>query len=173
MSTATLVLLTVFALLLIGVVLRLTVNSSIVPITAAEFAEESKNAGRGKSRFKFEASYQEVLNLADMTLDNGEAILAACGQRGEIENVLLATNRRLLFFTRRAGASRYYTEIFDYAKVHPIPLGQAVIGERLRVLEGERMAEMISPGNESWLDSAEDTIKAINEQIRQVRSGKR
>jgi len=169
MSTLSFIFLIASLLLVIVVLIRVFGGGGIEPLAISErLAERRKDAGNPSVGMS-ETNYQEVLNLGDVVLMRSEAVLAACGQRGEIENVLLATNKRVFFFTRRLGASRYHHDIFDYRHMHPIPLGQAVIGERIRIMEGDRMAEMSSPGAESWLDSAEDTIRIINDNIRRAR----
>lgn len=154
-----------FVLLLVA---RMFGKSNVEPLTNRDRNRDVRN---GDSVFGVsDSSYQEVLNLGDVLLGNDEVVLAGCGQRGgEIENVMMATNMRLFFFTRRFGASRYHYDVFDYFRLRPLSLGQAVIGEKLRLLEGDRIAEMPSPGNESWLDSAETTIKIINERIKEAR----
>lgn len=113
-----------------------------------------------------QGAYLEVLNLAELDLERGEMVLAAAGARGETEKVLMATNRRAFVFSRRYGTSNYQNEVFDYGNLRPIPISQAVIGETIRLLAGDRIAEIKSPGAESWMDSAEDVVKAVNRQIR-------
>lgn len=169
MSTLSLVFLVAAVFFLIVALIRLFGGSGNEPLALPERMSERRAEASSKSVGMSETNYQEVLNLGDIALMRSEAVLAACGQRGEIENVLLATNKRVFFFTRRLGASRYHHDIFDYRHMHPIALGQAVIGEKIRIMEGDRMAEMNSPGAESWLDSAEDTIRIINDNIRRAR----
>jgi hypothetical protein len=164
--------LAVFLFFLFLVVMRLASKSGVEPVGMQDVAGDRRSPDHARAALKFEASYQEALNLGDVELERGESVLAGCGTRGEIESVLLATNQRLLVMTRRFGASRYHVETFDYVKLHPIPLGQAVIGEHIRIMEEDRMVEMTSPGAESWLDTAEDTIKIINTQIRKSHAKK-
>lgn len=151
------------------VLLRLFGPSGIQRLTPGEMVGGAVMTESGRYAVDNGNLYQEVLNLANLRLEPNEATLAACGQRGEIEKVLLATNQRLFFFSRRANDTNYHYEVFDYRKVHPIPMGQAVINETIRVLEGERLAEMVSPGAESWLDTSEHTLKVVNEQIKKAR----
>ncbi len=168
MTAITIVSLICVVLFLVLLLVRQFGSGAGTPITYRERRGDARENGRSSVGLA-DSSYLEVLNLSDIVLDDNETILAACGQRGEIETVILATDKKLFFFTRRFGVSRYHHEIFEYLQLHPIPLGQAVIGEKIRLLEGDRIAEMISPGAESWLDSTEDTIKKINERIRKAR----
>jgi hypothetical protein len=127
MSILTVVLLCIFLFLLVMVVLRLTIKNDVEPVTLSEMAGDRRSGEHGRP-LNYEAGYQEVLNLGDVLLEKDELVLAACGQRGEVENVLLATSKRIFFFTRRFGASRYYSETFEYSKIHPLSLASAVIG---------------------------------------------
>lgn len=170
MSTMTLVALGFVVIVFLFVLARLFGQPSIRSLTPSDLVKDKQTAKEGRSRTTADATYQELLNLADVQLDNNETVYAAAGMRGETETVLLVTNLRVFYFTRRFGASRYSHDVFDFAKLHPIPISQAVIGENIRLLEGDRMAEMKSPGAESWLDSAEDTIKVINQQIKRART---
>jgi hypothetical protein len=170
MSNLTIVALAMFGAFVVLAILRFAVKDAVLPLSIDDVTIMQRLENQGGPIKNYEVPYQEVLGLGDVTLEKDELVLAACGQRGQVETVLLATDRMLYFFTRRAGASHYLVERFDYGRMRPIPLGGAVIGEKIRVMEGDRLAEMVSPGAESWLDSAEDTIKTINAQIRRVRT---
>jgi len=169
MSVLTIIALVLVVVSLLLVMLRLLGRGGVVELTSREISETRQEVLEGRMQANLDAAYQEVLNLADVQLAQDELVLAGCGRRGEVEQVMLATNNRLFLFARRFGASRYSYDIFDYGKLHPIPISQAVIGERIRMLEGDRLAEMPSPGMESWLDTAEDTIKVINDRIRRAK----
>ncbi|MDP8223225.1 MAG: hypothetical protein P9L99_07700 [Candidatus Lernaella stagnicola] len=168
MTTLTFLGLVAVAVFLILLLFRLFGQSGAEPVASSSYRHTARDIA-SKHAGMADSSYQEVLNLANIVLEEGEYVLVGCGQRGEIESVLMATNHRVFFFSRRYGASQYHQELFDYAKMHPLSLGQAVIGERIRLLQGDRIAEMTSPGAESWLDSAEDTIKVVNDRIRRAR----
>jgi hypothetical protein len=155
--------------LIVLVMLRLFGQGGIQRLTPSEMVAGSAMIVGGRFVSDNDNLYQQVLDLAGLHLEPDEIPLAACGQRGEIEKVLLATNQRLFFCSRRYNDSSYHYEAFNYLKAHPIPMGQAVINETVRVLEGERLAEMTSPGAESWLDTSEHTLKVINEQIKKAR----
>jgi hypothetical protein len=171
MTAPTIAALVVFAFFVFLAVLRFAVKDAIQPLTVEDQALAAPTTKGSMSIKNYDPQYLEIVNLGDVTLAPTEQILAACGLRGDVETVLLATDAQAIFFTRRAGASRYLAERFDYRRMRPVSLSGAVIGERIRVMEGDRLAEMVSPGAESWLDTAEDTIKTINEQIRNARRG--
>jgi hypothetical protein len=170
--------LTVSALVLVGfllllVALRLLGRGALQSLDDTTMAARLRNEGSYRGlRTPLDDTYQEVLRIADLQLESGETVLAACGVRGEIETVLMATTRRLLLLTRRPGGGKYHAETFDYRLTRPIPVSQSVIGGNIRLLEGQRIAEMKSPGAESWMDSAEDTIRIINRQISAARASK-
>jgi hypothetical protein len=168
MTIFTIISLGAVTLFLVLLLVLLFGSGGVVPISFRNRRGDVRQANRGGVGTA-DASYIEVLNLADMMLDEDEVVMAGCGQRGEIENVILATNKRVLFLTRRFGASHYHYDQFNYDVLRPLSSTQGVIGEKMRLLEGDRIAEMTSPGHESWLDSAEDTVKVINERIRHAR----
>jgi len=170
MSTLTIVALGLVAIVFIFVLARLFGQPSIRPLLPGDLSPDKRKTPEGRISSTADSAYQEVLNLADVVLEHNETVYAATGLRGDTETVLLVTNLRVFYFTRRFGASRYSHDVFAFDKLHPIPVSQAVIGENIRLLEGDRMAEMKSPGAESWLDTAEDTIKIINQQIKRART---
>ncbi|MHA1565893.1 MAG: hypothetical protein ACTSX7_11325 [Alphaproteobacteria bacterium] len=154
----------VMLLVLFRVFGRSGIQTLSVATMQGDMAEAMKSARSGA----IGGAYTEVLNLANYKLAKGEHVLAACGRREETETVLLATNQQLLLLTRRYGSSAYHKEVFEYEKLHPIPISQAAAGERIRLLDGSRIGEMKSPGDQSWMDSPEEMIKVINEQIREA-----
>ena len=172
MSTMTLVALGLVGVVFIFVLARLFGQPSVRPLVQSDLIKKKRPAHEGQLGKTADSTYQEVLNLGDVQLQDHETVYAATGNRGEIEQVLLVTNLRVFYFTRRFGASRYSYDVFDFEKLHPIPISQAIIGENIRLLEGDRMAELKSPGAESWLDSAEDTIKVINQQIKSAHTNR-
>ncbi len=166
---------TVVALLLVGCVLGL-VFVRLSGKGAPQSLDELAMLARLKSETKFHGqrsplddSYAEVLRTAEIELASGETVLAACGLRGETEMVLMATTHRVFLFSRRFASGKYHAETFAYLGLRPIPISQTVIGGTLRLLEGNRIAEMKSPGAESWMDTAEDTVRFINKQISTAR----
>jgi len=167
MSNLSLVSTILVAAVLVVVLFRAFGKGGIKRLAPLESREELLP---GRLRPALSAEYKELWNLADLEPNPGETVLAACGRRGELEMVLMATNQRLFFLSRRFGASHYANNVIDYAKLHPIPVSQCRIGERIRIIEGDRITEMISPGAESWLDTAEDTIKIINSCIKKART---
>ena len=167
--------LTIVALILVGffVILalaRLTGKGAMRSVDEVALVTRLKTESNYRGmRSPLDDTYQEVLRLAEVELPTGETVMAACGVRGEAETVLMATNHRLFLFTRRFSSGKYHTETFDYRLMRPIPISQSVIGSTVRVLEGSRIAEFKSPGAESWMDTAEDTIRIINKQISAAR----
>ena len=166
MSWLSLVSLGLICLVLVVVLFRLFGKEGIREVPMAELTGFRQEQTQRAQMMGMEGAYREITNLADVTLGPEEKVLAACGTRGETEIVLMATTHRAFLFSRRYGTSIYRFEVFDYHNLHPLPISMAVNGERIRLLEGDRMAELKSPGMESWLDTAEDTIKAINMQIK-------
>jgi hypothetical protein len=169
---------TIVALALVGgflllILSRLLGRGAVQSLDAAAFAARLQQGSDYRGlRTPTDESYHEVLHFAEVELETGESVLAACGSRGETETVLMATNRRVLLFTRRFASGKYHVETFDYHVLRPIPISSSVIGGAIRLLEGSRIAEMKSPGAESWMDTAEDTIRLINKQIMAARTAK-
>ncbi|MCZ7582947.1 MAG: hypothetical protein M5R36_06215 [Deltaproteobacteria bacterium] len=115
-----------------------------------------------------EELFRELMELGLFKLEPEEAIVAGCGRKGEMEEVLLVTDRRVFYLTRRAGAMIYAVQEFEIGSLRPVPSSAGMLGAKIILADGRKTAVMDSPGGDGYLDDAHGVIRELNKRILQV-----
>jgi len=113
--------------------------------------------------------YREVTELGMVQLEPDENIVTGCGRKGELEEILLVTNRRAFIMTRRAGTTFYAKQAFFIDHLRPIPSSAGMMGNKMILSDGVKTGAIDSPGDRGFLDDAKNVVRELNNLIRNTR----
>lgn len=112
--------------------------------------------------------YRELLELGMIQLLPDENVVAGCGSKGEIEEVLLFTNRRAFIMSRHQGATFFAKHTFSIDRLRPIPSSAAMVGNKIVLSDGTQTAAIDSPGSEGYLADTKVVVRELNLRILQA-----
>lgn len=120
----------------------------------------------GDNSLPLDDRYRELIELGMIGLEPDEIVVAGCGQKGEIEEILLFTNKRAFIMNRRSGATFFAKHTFVLKDLRPVPSSAGLVGNKIILTDGAQTRAIDSPGDHGFLASASVVIRELNSRIR-------
>ncbi|MBZ0270730.1 hypothetical protein K8I61_01745 [bacterium] len=117
-----------------------------------------------------ETRYRELIELGMIQLEPDERVVTGCGHKGDNEEVMLVTNRRVFVMSRPADGMFYRKQVMKLQQMRPLPSSAGVKGNKIVLSDGTTTAVMDSPGDEGTLDDTRAVVRELNNLIRYTQS---
>lgn len=115
-----------------------------------------------------EERYRELVELGMIQLEPNEEIAIGCGRRGDHEEVVLVSNKRVFVLTRRTGATFFAKQIYYLGDLRPVPSSAGLMGNKFIVTDGTQTSAVDSPGDQGFLESAQKVVRELNRRVREA-----
>lgn len=123
------------------------------------------------SALPLEDRFRELLELGMIQLEPEEHVVTGCGMRGEIEEILIVTNRRAFILNRRSGATFFAKHTFNIEDLKPVPSSAGLVGNKMILTDGAQTRAIDSPGSGGFLAEAQVVVRELNSRIRAAKHG--